>query len=115
MLVHNSMPSVLRFIQRQLATSVDTPPRGSEWIHEVKYDGYRCQLLIEHGQVRVLTRNGHDWTDRYPSIVRAALKLRCNSAIIDGEAIVQERMAYPNVYDARRKSPGRSDRGSLRI
>jgi ATP-dependent DNA ligase len=47
-------------------------------------------VLIERGQVRVLTRNGHDWTDRYPSIVSAALKLKCKSAIIDGEAIVQD-------------------------
>jgi DNA ligase D-like protein (predicted ligase) len=80
----------LHFIPPQLATSVDTPPEGSEWIHEVKHDGYRCQVLIERGQVRVLTRNGHDWTDRYPSIVSAALKLKCKSAIIDGEAIVQD-------------------------
>jgi len=46
-------------------------------------------VLLENGQVRVLTRNGYDWTDRYPSIVRAASSLRCQSAIIDGEAIVQ--------------------------
>ena len=47
-------------------------------------------MLLERGQVRVLTRNGHDWSDRYPSIVHAASKLRCQSAIIDGEAIVQD-------------------------
>jgi DNA ligase D-like protein (predicted ligase) len=81
--------SQLRFIEPQLATSVDEPPEGQHWIHEVKHDGYRCQVLLEHGQVRVLTRNGYDWTDRYPSIARAALSLPCESAIIDGEAIVQ--------------------------
>jgi len=79
----------LRFIPPQLATSVDQPPEGSDWIHEIKHDGYRCQVLLERGQVRVFTRNGHDWTDRYPSIVLAAANLRCKSAIIDGEAIVQ--------------------------
>jgi bifunctional non-homologous end joining protein LigD len=47
-------------------------------------------VLLEQGQVRVFTRNGHDWSDRYPSIVRAAATLRCQSAIIDGEAIVQD-------------------------
>jgi bifunctional non-homologous end joining protein LigD len=47
-------------------------------------------VLLEQGQVRVLTRNGHDWSDRYPTIVRAISKLRCRSAIIDGEAIVQD-------------------------
>ena len=46
-------------------------------------------MLLERGQARVFTRNGYDWSDRYPSIVRAAANLRCQSAIIDGEAIVQ--------------------------
>src|SRR5262245_57229508 len=80
----------LRFIEPQLASQVDQPPEGQHWIHEIKYDGYRCQVLFEHGQARVLTRNGHDWSDRYPTIVRAISKLRCQSAIIDGEAIVQD-------------------------
>jgi DNA ligase D-like protein (predicted ligase) len=79
----------LRFIKPQLATPVDQPPDGKHWIHEIKHDGYRCQLLLERGGARVFTRNGYDWSDRYPSIVRAAAKLRCESAIIDGEAIVQ--------------------------
>ena len=80
----------LRFIEPQLATLVDQPPEGALWIHEIKYDGYRCQVLLEQGQARVLTRNGHDWSDRYPTIVHAVSKLRCRSAIIDGEAIVQD-------------------------
>jgi bifunctional non-homologous end joining protein LigD len=81
---------VLRFIPPQLATSVDQPPEGENWIHEIKHDGYRSQLLLERGQACVLTRNGHDWTDRYSSIVIAAANLRCKSAVIDGEAIVQD-------------------------
>ena len=80
----------LRFIEPQLASSVDQPPEGKHWIHEIKHDGYRSQLLVERGTARVFTRNGYDWTDRYPSIVRAAARLRCRSAIIDGEAIVQD-------------------------
>jgi DNA ligase D-like protein (predicted ligase) len=80
----------LSFIEPQLATSVDVPPEGPHWIHEIKHDGYRCQVLLERGQARVLTRNGYDWTDRYRSIARAASRLRCQSAIIDGEAIVQD-------------------------
>ena len=47
-------------------------------------------MLLKRGQARVLTRNGHDWSDRYPSIVRAASGLRCRSAIIDGEAIIED-------------------------
>ena len=87
-----SMPFVntrLRFIEPQLASPVDQPPEGKHWIHEIKHDGYRSQVVIERGQVHVFSRNGHDWSDRYPGIVRAAARLRCKSAIIDGEAIVQ--------------------------
>ena len=80
----------LKFIEPQLASPVDQPPEGKHWIHEIKHDGYRCQVLLELGQARVFTRNGYDWSDRYPSIVRATAKLPCLSAIIDGEAIVQD-------------------------
>ena len=80
----------LRFIESQLASPVEQPPEGKHWIHEITHDGYRSQVLIERGKARVLTRNGYDWTDRYPSIFRAAANLRCKSAIIDGEAIVQD-------------------------
>ena len=81
----------LRFIEPQLASPVDKPPDSKAWIHEIKYDGYRCQVLLERGKARVFTRNGYDWTDGYPSIVRAAADLGCRSAIIDSEAIVQDR------------------------
>ena len=84
------VPTRLRFIEPQLASPVDKPPEGTHWIHEIKHDGYRSQVVIERGQVRVFSRNGHDWSDRYPSIVRAAANLHCQSAIIDGEAIVQD-------------------------
>jgi bifunctional non-homologous end joining protein LigD len=80
----------LRFIEPQLPSLADKPPGTKHWIHEVKHDGYRSLVFIEDGKVRVLTRNGYDWTDRYPGIVRAASNLRCKSAIIDGEAIVQD-------------------------
>ena len=81
--------SRLRFIEPQLASPVDQPPEGKHWIHEIKHDGYRSQVVLDRGQVRVVSRNGYDWTERYPSLVRAAMKLNCRSAIIDGEAIVQ--------------------------
>jgi bifunctional non-homologous end joining protein LigD len=81
--------SRLRFIEPQLAWLVDQPPEGRHWIHEIKHDGYRSLIVIEGGVVRVFTRNGYDWSDRYPGIIRAATNLRCKSAIIDGEAVVQ--------------------------
>ncbi|RVH91693.1 ATP-dependent DNA ligase, partial [Sinorhizobium medicae] len=51
-----------------LATLVDKPPIGPDWAYEVKWDGYRLAVHIEPGRVRVLTRGGYDWTDRFPSI-----------------------------------------------
>ena len=64
--------SRLRFIEPQLASLVDQPPEGRHWIHEIKHDGYRCIVIVERGGALVYTRNGYDWSDRYPSIVRAA-------------------------------------------
>ncbi len=71
-------------------TLAEEPPVADQWQHEIKYDGFRTQILIEGSEVRAFTRNGHDWTARYPSIVGAAGELRCSSAILDGEAIVQD-------------------------
>ena len=80
----------LEFIEPQLASSVDHPPPRAGWIHEVKHDGYRTLLIVERRKARAYTRNGFDWTDRYPAITKAAAKLDCRSAIIDGEVIIQD-------------------------
>jgi DNA ligase D-like protein (predicted ligase) len=80
----------LEFIRPQLATAVDHPPSRAGWIHEVKHDGYRTLLIIEHRKVRAYTRNGFDWTERCAGITKAAVKINCRSAIIDGEVIVQD-------------------------
>jgi bifunctional non-homologous end joining protein LigD len=79
----------LEFIKPQLATAVDHPPPRAGWIHEVKHDGYRTLLIIERRKARAYTRNGFDWTERYLGITKAAARLECRSAIIDGEVIVQ--------------------------
>src|ERR1700681_4300176 len=63
-------------------------PAGDGWIHEIKHDGYRLIVQREGKRVRLFTRNGHDWTDRYPLIVEAALKNRSSSFVIDGEAVL---------------------------
>jgi bifunctional non-homologous end joining protein LigD len=82
--------SRLGFIPPQLPNLADQPPEGAEWIHEVKHDGYRTMLVVERGAARSYTRNGHDWSGRYPGIIAAARNLRCRSAILDGEVIVQD-------------------------
>jgi len=63
-------------------------PAGPDWIHEIKHDGYRLTVHREGKQVRLFTRNGHDWTDRYPLIVEAALRIRIGSFVLDGEAVL---------------------------
>lgn len=72
----------------QLAKLVDTVPTGTQWLHEMKYDGYRVEVAVGGGAARAFTRSGLDWSDRFPGIVEAAAKLKVTSALIDGEAVV---------------------------
>ena len=74
----------------QLATSAEAAPKGEGWIHEIKYDGYRTLVFVEHGEARLITRNGHDWTNRYAPLAKAFEKLPCRNAILDGEVVVQD-------------------------
>jgi bifunctional non-homologous end joining protein LigD len=76
-----------RFQSPQLATLVDHVPSGSGWIHEMKYDGYRCLLAIGGGEARVYTRSGLDWSEKFPEIVEAAGGLDVGSALLDGEIV----------------------------
>ncbi len=70
-----------------LPTLVDKPPVGPEWLHEIKWDGYRVSAYLDHGRVAIYTRNGHDWTHRFPAIAAAVAALPIHSAVIDGEAV----------------------------
>ena len=72
----------------QLAQLVKEAPSGDEWLHELKYDGYRIGCRIDAGDVTLLSRNGKDWTEAFPEIVRAARALKVTSALIDGEVCV---------------------------
>lgn len=69
----------------QLATLVDKAPEGGEWVHEIKHDGYRLLLWLNNGQTTLLTRNGKNWTRRFPELVEAVNTLSVQSALIDGE------------------------------
>jgi bifunctional non-homologous end joining protein LigD len=82
-----SMPSA---IEPQLATLVEEVPQGDEWIHEIKYDGYRALCEIRDGEARLITRHGKDWTDRFAPVAREAGKLPASQAILDGEVVVLE-------------------------
>ena len=63
-------------------------PGRPEWLHEIKYDGYRLRVERNGERVRLIIRNGYDWTNRYPWIVEAARKNRIKQFVIDGEAVV---------------------------
>ncbi|HWH22014.1 MAG TPA: DNA ligase D [Allosphingosinicella sp.] len=75
------------FREPQKATLVDNVPSGSGWIHEIKFDGYRCLLAIGGGEARVYTRSGLDWSDKFPEIVEAARSMEVGSALLDGEIV----------------------------
>ena len=73
----------------QLATLVDAPPDGDEWLHELKYDGYRLIARISGDTVRLITRRGNDWTDRFPTVAGELADFPAETAILDGEVVVQ--------------------------
>jgi bifunctional non-homologous end joining protein LigD len=75
-------------VEPQLATAVTRPPEGPGWLFEPKYDGYRLLCRIEDAAVRLTTRRGLDWTERFPAIAAAAREVPCRTALIDGEAVV---------------------------
>ena len=84
-----------RFQAPQLATLVDEVPSGSGWLHEYKYDGYRLLIATAGGAATAFTRNGHDWSDKFRSIVKAASSLPAG-CLIDGEAVALGKDGKPN-------------------
>jgi bifunctional non-homologous end joining protein LigD len=90
----------------QLATLVAVPPSGSEWVHEIKFDGYRIGATLDDGNVRLESRRDIDWTSRFPEVVAAVSRLPIRSAVLDGEvAILQPNgrtsfQALQNVFGA---------------
>ena len=68
-----------------LAMVVEAPPDGDEWLHEIKHDGYRIVARIEEGDVRLVSRNGKDWTKEFPQVARAVGRLPAGTALLDGE------------------------------
>jgi DNA ligase D-like protein (predicted ligase) len=73
------------WIPPQLTQLVDTAPEGEEWLHEIKFDGYRMHARLDRGAVKLLTRTGLDWTHKYPPIAAAVAALGARRAYLDGE------------------------------
>ncbi|MBI4697207.1 MAG: DNA ligase D [Gammaproteobacteria bacterium] len=82
------------FVPPQLCKLVDRPPAGAGWLHEIKFDGYRMQLRVADGEVRLSTRKGLDWTARFPAIARRAARLP--DAIVDGEIVALDAEGAPD-------------------
>ncbi|MEX2575043.1 MAG: DNA ligase D [Halofilum sp. (in: g-proteobacteria)] len=81
---HAKPPSNFR---PELATLVESPPDGEDWLHEIKYDGYRILSRIDADRVRLLSRNDKDWTARFPAVAESIQSLALNDAVLDGELV----------------------------
>ena len=82
------------FIEPQLAKTVAKPPSGPDWAHEIKFDGYRMQMRIEAGKATLLTREGLDWSEKFPEIVASGAGLP--DGIIDGEVVALDHTGAPD-------------------
>jgi DNA ligase D-like protein (predicted ligase)/DNA ligase D-like protein (predicted polymerase) len=80
-------PCTARFVPPQLATLVDAPPTGERYLHEIKLDGYRGQIVLDRGRAKFFTRRGLDWSDRFKPILAECANLPARCAVIDGEAV----------------------------
>jgi len=76
------------FVPPALATLSDKAPEAANWLHEIKFDGYRLEARLDKGKVKLLTRRGLDWTRKFPSVAAAIAKLPAEKALIDGEVVV---------------------------
>ena len=97
------------FVSPQLATLVKEAPAGDEWLHELKFDGYRLLCRVHRGQVRLMTRNQKDWTDKFPGLVKALQSLRVQSAFLDAEVVALDssgRSSFQMLQQAIHKSAG---------
>lgn len=84
------------FAEPQLATLVDAVPEGAEWVHEIKFDGYRCLAAVAGREVRLHTRSGLDWTDRFQNIAAAFSEADLPAALIDGEVVATDPDGNPD-------------------
>src|SRR6185369_8669858 len=83
-----------RFVPPQLCKTFARPPQGDDWVHEIKFDGYRMQLSVEGRVATMRTRKGLDWTDKFRAVTEAASRLP--DVMIDGEVVALDDSAAPN-------------------
>ncbi len=99
------------FVEPSLALLAERPPKGKDWIHEIKFDGYRIEARIDGRSIKLLTRKGLDWTKRFQPIADTLKKLRLGSALIDGEIVVETASGIPSFSELQQAlSSGSMDR-----
>ena len=106
--------TALPWVAPQLATLTDDAPEGDDWLHEIKYDGYRLLAQITGDDVRLLTRNQKDWTDRFQSIADALARLKVAPALLDGEVAVEVSGGITS-FQALQNALNDSSRGALQF
>jgi bifunctional non-homologous end joining protein LigD len=87
---------VSAYIEPCLPSPADRPPSGPGWVHEIKHDGFRMMVRRDGAGIRLITRNGHDWSGRFPLIAEAAGALKARSFLLDGEAVACNRDGLPS-------------------
>lgn len=97
------------FLAPQLATLVREPPQGDEWLHELKFDGYRMICHLHRGKARFWSRNGKDWTEKFPNLAKALAAFPATTAILDGEVVIVDK-AGRSSFQSLQQSMGKGGR-----
>jgi bifunctional non-homologous end joining protein LigD len=84
------------FVPLSLAMLYNKPPSGPEWLHEIKFDGYRMEARLDRGKVRLLTRKQQNWTHRFKPVADAVAGLSATTALLDGEVVVEDENGISN-------------------
>ena len=103
-------PSSPTKFKPQLATLASRVPDGDDWLHELKFDGYRMLAFIENGKVRLVSRNGNDWTARFRAVADALEKLPIKNAILDGEVVSLDEQGISNFQQLQNSAEARRRR-----
>jgi bifunctional non-homologous end joining protein LigD len=98
-------------LEPALATLVDSAPAGEGWVHEIKLDGYRILARLDQGKVQLLTRNGHDWTERLGWLKQALQALKVQTAFIDGELVALDDKGVSNFQQLQNTLSGKTGDG----
>jgi ATP-dependent DNA ligase len=98
-----------KFVPPQLSQPVEKPPSGSQWVHEIKLDGFRMAARIDNGRVQLLTRTGLDWTAKYPGVIAALETLNVKAAYLDGELCGVDDTGLPSFAQTQAATDGERD------